>query len=376
MTDRAPLPYAWDDIRHRLQASLATVLGALNLRDELTADGRGAGGVICPRNPTRDDRKAGSFVIWTQAPAIGAWKDFACGDTDKGDVFDLIGYVEGLARPIDCYWRALDILGLDRRGSTDTPRRKAADQLDRERRARDAAAEAEKNRESEAARSAALFKLWLSLPASIEGTIAEAYLRGARGIDLSRLKKPPGALRYAAAVDWVDPQTGEVTEWRHVMVSAMTKGSKLAALHRTYLKPDGSGKADRLKPKLMIGPVRGSAIRLAPGPSGLSPAAAAKAGRRDPLAIGEGIETALTVACARPDYRVWAAGSLSLMGLLDWPACASAVVLLRDNDWKPEARKAFDAALAHWSRQAEGRPLVVAESAVGNDFNDMVRKAG
>ena len=58
------------------------------------------------------------------------------------------------------------------------------------------------------------------------------------------------------------------------------------------------------------------------------------------------------------------------MGLLDWPDCANAVVLLAENDWKPEARKAFASVEARWRSLAKGRPLEVIASAVGSDFND------
>lgn len=372
MTDRDPLPYNWTEIRRRLQGAIWDLLDRLDLKHELQTKTTRS---IWPRNPMRNDRKPGSFVIWTCDGYAGAWKDFALSGPDgKGDIFDLIAGCERLQSKIDVYWWALDFLNLDRKGSNGSPRTKAMVDQERERRERDRAAAEARDAALGEAKSAELFRLWLSLP-SIAGTIAESYLREARRIDLSRLPKLPGALRYADRVDYVDPETGEVTEWRHVMVTAMTRGRKVAALHRTYLKPDGSGKADMVKPKLMIGPVRGTAIRLSHGPSGLSPIKAAAAGKTGPLAIGEGIETCLTVACARPDYRVWAAGSLSLMGLLDWPACASAVVLLGENDWKPEARKAFGLIEAHWRQQAEGRRVEVVNSAVGSDFNDWA-KAG
>ncbi len=158
------------------------------------------------------------------------------------------------------------------------------------------------------------------------------------------------------------------------MVSAMTRGELVTALHFTFLKPDGGGKA--WSPgKLMVGPARGAAIRLTAGPTGLTPGKAGKAGRIGPLAISEGIETGLTVAVARPDYRVWAAGSLSLMGCLDWPDCASAIVLLADNDDSPGAMAGLKAVQRHWQDQAKGRPVHVARSAVGSDFNDWA-KAG
>ncbi|HEV2530931.1 DUF7146 domain-containing protein [Phenylobacterium sp.] len=366
-----PLPYDWSEIRKRLQDRIWDLLDRLNLRNEL-AGARGDGARIFPRSPLRTDRKAGSFVIWVDGYRVGAWKDYAV-PAHHGDVFDLVMRVEKLRSKIDVYWWALDFLGLERRGATDNPRRKSDIEAERERRdAERQAAEAKMLADGEA-KSADLFKFWLSC-APLMGSPAERYLREARRIPLERLAHAPGALRWSPLFEHVDAH-GEVHEWRNAMVSAMTRGKKLAALHFTFLKPDGSGKADREKAKLMLGPVKGSAIRLSSGPTGLSPTKAAAAGKTGPLAIGEGIETCLTVAAARPDYRVWAAGSLSLMGLLDWPPCASAVVLLGENDWKPAAREAFQKIHGHWRSQAKGRPLEVVNSAVGSDFNDWARKA-
>lgn len=361
MVEARPLPYAWPEVKARLQAGLPGVLAALGLRYRE----RDSEAVLHPCNPTRNDKHPGSFVIWTQGTAAGAWKEYA-GVPAQGDVFGLIGYVLGLRERIDAYWWALEHLGLER----GRVRTKAEDRLARERREKDAAAQKAKDAEAAARKSRALFGLWLGLP-GIQGTPAERYLREARGIPMERLAHTPGALRWAEAVDWVDPETGEVFEWRHCMVSAMTRGTQVTGLHRTWLKPDGSGKAGRRKDKTMIGVCSGAAIRLSPGPSGLSPTAAAKKGRTDPLAIGEGIETALSVAAARPDYRVWAAGSLDLMRLFGWPPCASAVVLLRDNDWDtPEAIEGFARVEAHWRKEAQGRPVVVAAPPADmDDFN-------
>lgn len=369
MTERQALPYDWSKVRELLQASLWNLLDKWGLRHELRE--RPSGGKIFPRSPFRTDRHAGSFVIWTDGEAAGAFKDYAVA-TDKGDILDLVGRMEKLAGKMDVYWWALDWLGLDRKGNTARPRTTGSADLEKRRRESERLAAEARQRSSDTAKSKALFRLWLSC-SELAGTPAETYLRQARGIPLERLRALPGALRWARKVEWIDPETGEVITWENVMVSAMTRGPELVAVHRTYLKPDGSGKADVAKAKKMSGPVSGAAIRLSAGPSGLSPSMAMKRSRFDPLAIGEGIETSLTVACARPDYRVWAAGSLSLIGLLDWPRCASAVVLLRDNDWKPAAREEFARVEAHWARQAEGRPLHVVAASVGSDFNDMVR---
>lgn len=371
MTERAPLPplpYSWDNVKDRLQKDFARLLPHLGIHEKSDRQG-----LVHPLNPNRNDRKPGSFVIWCHGSEAGIWKDFACGDA--GDVFDLIQYLAQPrpARKIDAYWWALAFLGLER----GTIRTAAEDAEARERRDREARAAQAQAAKIEAARQRALFGLWLGLP-PIAGTPAETYLTSARGVPLDRMGHQPGALRWGRHVEWVEPETGEVSEWHNVMVSAMTRDKAVTALHLTFLKPDGSGKADRAKAKLMIGSAKGAAIRLSPGPSGLSPTRAAAKGRTDPLAIGEGIETCLPVAVARPDYRVWAAGSLSLMDGFAWPACASAVVLLRDNDWDNAAAAArFAAVEAHWRREAQGRPVVVAAPPPNvDDFNSWARAVG
>jgi hypothetical protein len=357
-----PLPHDPGLVKARLQGDLAAVLDRLGVVE------REQGGKITPLNPTRNDRRPGSFVIWTRGDAAGAWKDYATGEA--GDLYQLIQYLGGLARWIDAYWWALAHLGLER-GEIRT---RAADQAERDRRERDRKAFEAKEAQRQAEKSAALFRLWLGLPASIAGTPAERYLRQARRLPIERLPYPPNALRWCERAEWIDPETGEVKTWRHMMVAAVTVGSKVTGLHRTFLTPDGAAKREGPggRSKMMIGTTRGGAIRLSRGRGGLTPAEAVAKGKPCPLMIGEGIETTLTAAIARPDYRAWAAGSLDHMGLIDWPACASAVVLLRDNDWKEEALAAFERVRAGWEAKARGRPLEVVTPPAG-DLNDMVR---
>ena len=357
--DRRPLPYAWSDVRGRLQAELVRLLPALGISEPIR------NGLVTPRNPTRNDRRPGSFVIWAEGDAAGGWRDYATGE--HGDVLDLVAYLGRLHARIDAYWWALEFLGLDR----GRVRSASAAQLDGERLERDRKAAEARTEAEDRDRAARMFQTWTRLP-PIGGTVAETYLREARNIDLDRLPRLPGALRFAERLEHTDDETGEVTAWP-CMVAAMVRGERVTALHRTWLAPDGSAKAPVARAKKMIGSARGAAVRLHRGGSGLPPAVAAERGRSEPLMIGEGIETTLTCAAARPDYRAWAAGSLSLMGLLDWPACASAIVLLRDNDWKAEAAAAFARVEAHWRKLAAGRPVKVVASAIGSDFNDWVR---
>ncbi|MBX9708024.1 MAG: toprim domain-containing protein, partial [Caulobacteraceae bacterium] len=198
-----------------------------------------------------------------------------------------------------------------------------------------------------------------------------------RGLPIDRLAARPGAIRQLAACDHFDKATGEITTWPAMATAISGAGGNVTGLHLTWLQPDGRGKAPVDKPKKMRGVVVGGAIRLSKGAAKLSPEAAAQAGKTGPLIITEGIEDALTAAIARPDDRVWAAGSLSLLGELAWPDCASSVVLVADNDWlKPAAVAAFEAVEAKWREMARGRPLKVVRAEVGKDLNDWARGEG
>lgn len=354
------LPHAWSEVKGRLQRNVPRLVATLGVGDCTVR-----GGLMTPLNPTRRDRKAGSFVIWTQGDGAGAWKDYATGE--QGDVFDLIAYLGGLADKMSVYWWALEHLGL---GKGEVRTREEAS-LERERWERDRKAAEARDIALQDSKSAALFKRWLELK-PIDGTLGEVYLREARRIPLELLTRLPRALRFDPACEHIDGD-GVATEWPAI-VSAMSRASATAGLHRTYLARDGGGKAPVDNAKKMIGPVRGSAIRLTRGAGDVSPADRVKKRLFCPLMVGEGIETTLTCAAAQPGYASWAGGSLSLMGLLEWPEWASAVILLQDTLDKPEAVAAFAKVEAHWKGQAKGRVLKVVGSVVGSDFNDWVRK--
>ena len=52
------------------------------------------------------------------------------------------------------------------------------------------------------------------------------------------------------------------------MVAAV-QGNQLAAVHRTYLQADGSGKADIEPAKMMLGATTGASVRLCEGQNAL-----------------------------------------------------------------------------------------------------------
>jgi putative DNA primase/helicase len=176
------------------------------------------------------------------------------------------------------------------------------------------------------------------------GTLIESYL-GSRGL---RLPATPTVrfhpcLKHPSGNCWP------------AMIALVTSGADDGplAIHRTFLARNGAGKAPVDPQKLMLGPCRGGAVRLAePG---------------DVLMIGEGIETCLA-AMQETGHPAWAALSTSGLRALDLPKAVCDVIVLADGDDPVEAA-ARDCAL-RWKR--DGRRVRIARPPKGMDFNDML----
>jgi putative DNA primase/helicase len=177
------------------------------------------------------------------------------------------------------------------------------------------------------------------------GTLVETYLR-TRGITLP----PPSALRFHERL-WHQPSQSA----RPAMVALITNGltGDPISIHRTFLTSDGFGKAPVEPSKMMLGAVKGGVIRLAEV--------------IDHVAIGEGIETCLSVqqACAVP---TWAALSAVGIRALNLPPGISDLTIIADGDRTGDA-----------AAQAAAKRLRLAVRAVrivrapkGLDFNDLL----
>ena len=187
-------------------------------------------------------------------------------------------------------------------------------------------------------------KLWAECRPA-QGTIVEVYLRS-RGITIP----VPDSLRFHPKLKY--PEGGT---WP-AMVAVVQRGPDGAAIaiHRTFLKPDGSGKAPVQKQKMMLGPCQGGAVQLA------------EAG--DWLGVGEGIETCLSVL-QEVGKPVWAALSTSGLKALELPPVVREVVLLADNDEAGEQAAIF--AGRRW--QATGISARMAKPTPEfSDYNDML----
>lgn len=192
-------------------------------------------------------------------------------------------------------------------------------------------------------RSAAALRLWrAALPAV--GTPVETYLHS-RGISLA----VPDAVRFHPRLK--HPSGGT---WPG-MVALIARGhdGEPLAIHRTFLARDGAGKVPVTPQKMMLGPCRGGAVRLAV-PTGK-------------LMVGEGIETCLA-AMQATGLPAWAALSTSGLRALHLPAEIDEVIVLADGD-EPGEAAALDAA-RRWKR--EGRTVRIARPPNGMDFNDVL----
>jgi phage/plasmid primase-like uncharacterized protein len=130
------------------------------------------------------------------------------------------------------------------------------------------------------------------------------------------------------------------------------------AVHRTYLRRDGTGKADVEPSRAALGPIWGGVVRLYDHDPG------------KPLVVGEGIETAASAGVLL-GFPAWAAISAGNMAKgLTLPPDAGKLVIAADPD--AAGRRAARDAWIRW--RGEGREVRVALPDGAGDFNDLLRK--
>ena len=181
----------------------------------------------------------------------------------------------------------------------------------------------------------------------IGGTLAETYLRH-RGITCPL----PATLRFAP-----DCWHREARRGLPAMV-ALVEGGDGFAVHRTWLRDDGTGKAAVEPAKAMLGPVAGGAVRLS--------------GERHRLVVGEGIETALALLCGLVDgpTAVWAGPSTSGLRGLHLPAMPGRLTIACDGDAAGRAAALALAERAHALRWT----VATIDPGDGADFNDILNR--
>jgi hypothetical protein len=210
------------------------------------------------------------------------------------------------------------------------------------------------DRDQDARRIARARRIWDATLPGARSPVAR-YLAG-RGIELDPW---PASLRWHPRCPRPKDDAGNLLPPQPAMVALVehvTRGP--VAVHATYLKPDGSGKAVIHKPKVMFGPVAGGAVRF-----GMP-----RAGQW--FAVAEGIESLLSisVACAVPGWAALSAGGIRSLIL---PVDAARVVICADHDASGTGQRAAHDAAARWL--SEGRRVRIAmPSEPDSDMADLL----
>lgn len=176
----------------------------------------------------------------------------------------------------------------------------------------------------------------------ITGTPAERYLRG-RDITCAL----PPSLRF-------HPEAWHAASARRL--PAMVVRVQAGAVHRTFLRPNGQGKAEAEPAKAMLGACAGGAVALSTGPG--------------PLVVAEGVETGLSLLSGLLAWPavVWAALSTSGIRGLRLPRQAGRLIIAADGD---EPGRAAALSLAERAGR-EGWSVGVMHAPEGCDFNDVL----
>jgi hypothetical protein len=253
--------------------------------------------------------------------AAGRWTDAA--SAEHGDLLDVIRESCRLVEFREVAEEARRFLSLPRAEPTATPRPPAP------------------QGSPEAAR-----RLW-AMAKPLAGTLAEAYLH-ARGLATIHHSV---ALRFHPRC-YYRPNEHAPTETWPTMIAAVTGLSgAITGVHRTWLAPDGLGKAPIDTPRRAMGGLLGHAVRF--GVAG------------DVLAAGEGIETMLSLRCAMPAMPMAAALSANHLAALELPAGLRRLYIARDAD---AAGETAVAALTE-AAEAAGVEALVLSPQLG-DFNE------
>jgi hypothetical protein len=190
-------------------------------------------------------------------------------------------------------------------------------------------------------------KLWQS-SVEIKGSPAEAYLRSTRKI----VCPLPATLRY-------NPQTAHGPSKQNLpAMIALIEGGATVAVSRTYLRPDGTGKAEvpKAQQKMMLGGARGGHVTVQ-NCSGT-------------IIIAEGIETALSLPQVLDTSRatIWAALSATNLRVVNLPSPAGHLLIASDGD-EAGQQASYDlasrAARLGWSVELKPAPE-------GRDWNDVL----
>ena len=191
----------------------------------------------------------------------------------------------------------------------------------------------------------------------IAGTIAERYL-AARGIPYAARER---ALRFHPGCYYRDLATSETLMLPALIAAVTDLDGHITGLQRTWLDPDGDGKAHLPDPRRSLGHLLGNGIWLGLDPG--TPVAAAIS--------GEGLETMLSLRMVMPSLPMVAATSAGHLGGIAFLRQCRRLYIAADAD--AAGRHGIER-LARRAEEAGILPFVLRPRL--GDFNDDLRVLG
>ncbi len=184
----------------------------------------------------------------------------------------------------------------------------------------------------------------------ITGTVVESYLRK-RGITALH---GTGSLRFHPRCYYRPDEHSPTETWPAMIASVTDLEGRITGVHRTWLSPEGSGKAPIDTPRRAMGDLLGHAVRFGTA--------------HDVIAAGEGIETILSLRMTLPDLPMAAALSAAHLSAILFPATLRRLYIARDDD--PAGDGARDSLVER--AQTAGIEAIVLSPTLG-DFNEDLR---
>lgn len=186
----------------------------------------------------------------------------------------------------------------------------------------------------------------------ITGTIAESYLFS-RGITEARGLE---ALRFHPRCFYRRDAQSPAERWPALIAAVSNAQGVVTGVQRTYLQRNGSDKAPLETPRKAMGHLSGNAVRF-----GMA---------HQCVAVGEGIETVLSLQCLMPSMPMAAALSAQNLGAFQMAPSLRRLYIAADRDdvGMRAAERLRGRAVEHGVNVAILMPIL-------NDFNDDLRNA-
>jgi len=200
---------------------------------------------------------------------------------------------------------------------------------------------------------------------------ARRYLKSRK---LGQVVMPLDDIGYHPALEYRDADSKVVGTYPALIAIVRNVEGKTVTVHRTWLSPDGNGKAPVDSPRKQFSsagdnPVTGSAIRL---DKEIAPV----------LHVAEGLETALAVrAVMNGTAPVWSTLNKGLMQRLDVPESVQCVIIWADRDHSDGGEQAANTLSERLRQQGKQAvvmlpPYRIPDGKRSIDWNDVVAVVG